>query len=102
MSHRLAVGPAAPSPYGYTVQVECLQAGQPRAYADSLYEYRITFTSTSRFMSRPQEETVRNHLRAVHPFKMKGEAEWWEDTLQELRELEPGVWYALIVRVYND
>lgn len=93
----------------YSVAVEMISAGQPRPYADSRYEARLTFTSQSDpgyafekisedIVSRVAYGLVREHCHR----KPKDKREWHESYLDVARQEKPGVWFVRIVQPYTD
>lgn len=92
----------------YSVAVEILAAGQPRPYADSRWEARLTLSSSSdpdfKF-DRISEEVVRRiayGLVREYSNKPKEKREWYESYLDVARQEKPGVWFVRIVQPYTD
>lgn len=88
---------------------ECLQSGQPRAYSDSFYVYRLRFE----FEMKPGEYgplTHRTEADAIaalrlfsRPFKAKDEAsEWWERQLTGVEKESEGVFVLSLREAYTD
>lgn len=98
------------------IQIEKLQWGQPRPYADTIHEVRITFTRDDwRVQKDPtvpkpiipapkSKEEASEYLRlAIGPYKTKEEERgWWEQELQEFTQEQPHIWHALAVTRYMD
>lgn len=93
---------------GFRIDVERLSAGQPRPYADSVYECELRFTNwwTSTTGPRkgnwePDEQLVREAVRLfVHPFK--DEPTWADDKLKTLEKTGPATWRAVVISPYLD
>jgi hypothetical protein len=95
----------------WKMTVVCLQAGQLRAYADTLHTYRVFFhwlpykaAATKLWEPAPwaeNEALILPKLRAVHP---------WEDDpknpfqprLDFARKVGPGVWEFSVREEYTD
>lgn len=87
------------------MEVECLAAGQPRAYADSVYTHKVTFTR------RPpngeveprdiDEKLVEAYCRLIEPWVDEGEGNWASPELKYLRKEKPGVWKFCVTRAYT-
>lgn len=83
-------------------EVEYLQMGQPRAYADSIYEAKIKVISEGIFNSDPEEEMIKRYANIlVHNFEGT-KPQLGKCHLEEIKKLEKGYWYVKIVYPYDD
>lgn len=91
-----------------TIHIQWHQAGQPRRYADSLYE--ATFTFGGELLGKqwdPPEKMVKRiaafFLHPVTPVKDKNEERgWWEPFFDSCRKLGPSTWRVCIREPYTD
>lgn len=56
-------------------EIECLQAGQPRAYADSYYEYIVYNKGDIEYTEKVFKDLC---TKFVYPIKDDGEDGWWK------------------------
>ena len=102
----VSVAPTRPGTMRMTV--ETLAAGQPRAYADTRYHYRVTFEwvpwlgSTEFEPCTWHENIVTHYLRAIQGWKNEGEGDWASPRLKFLKNPEPGVWEFMVVEAFTD
>jgi hypothetical protein len=91
------------------VTVERLRAGQPRAYADSVYEAILRVEWVPYFLNQPEEwapaqfeeSVIKRYVRAlVHEFSDK--PEFLEPSLTMLKKEATGVWHAIVTQPYCD
>lgn len=85
-----------------TIEIEPLQVGQPRPYADSSYESILTFTTEGENKTWiPDEKEVRKIAKVlVHDFK--DEPNWHEPHLKEMERLADNKWRVLVVSAFLD
>lgn len=88
-----------------TIHIDTIQAGQPRAYADSIYENVLTYEGNGPLLPgasfRPAESLVKRHARVlVHEWN--DEPNWHDDRLDFVREEKPGVWRVRVISPYLD
>ena len=95
--------------YEVTLVVEVLRAGQPRPYADSEYEIKITGTGhvtslgmkyklTEKEAKRFAEFWLRNKPDTI---KTKENAEWWQPYWLPSKQIENG-WIVKYIQAYLD
>lgn len=87
-----------------TIHRDFIAAGQPRPYADTIYEavlrYEFSITRSAATM-RPARSVVERHARVlVHNWA--DEPKWHEARLKLLEEMEPNVWHVVVVVPYLD
>lgn len=87
-------------------KVRPISAGQPRPYADSVYESEIELDGHW-YTGRPDfgREVVKRAVHAlVRPFAAeKGESrQWHEAWLESLEKIEPHLWRAVVIEPYLD
>lgn len=87
-----------------TIEVEVVRAGQPRPYADSVYEYIITFSGGYGGRYRPTKEMVRKFVEWEHhkPISDKERKDWFDPYFEVFEEIEPSKWRAIIIEPYDD
>jgi hypothetical protein len=93
---------------GFRVDVEHITSGQPRPYADSIYEAELRFTNWWRSLTgprkgtwEPKESDVRELARIlVHPFE--DQPTFGSAHLKSLTREAPQTWRVLIVDPYLD
>lgn len=86
-----------------TIHRDMLAAGQPRAYADSVYEAVLTYEFRGPYAERMRlgREVVARHAKMlVHSWS--DEPQWYEPRLADLTETEPRVWYVKVTAPYLD
>lgn len=93
--------------------VDIIRSGQPRPYADSVYEYLVSaeyyWDSTNGLKLSPtyamsEEEALAalQTLRSSKRWVPKEGKEWYETYLDSIIEGPPGVWTITIVEPYID
>lgn len=98
-------------PGDYRITVECLRTGQPRPYADHLYEAIITCEVVpykKREIGEVLEfepakwnrDVVLKHAQSIREFYDK--PEWHQPRLESLTEIKPGVWRMIVTQPYLD
>ena len=86
-----------------TVKVKTIQAGQPRAYADSIYESELTYSDDEYPDFDPDPVVVKDHAKAlVRQFNENEKRGWWEGRLDILEKLGKGKWRVRIIEPYTD
>jgi hypothetical protein len=91
-------------------EVKILRAGQPRPYADSVYEAEIRFNNfwDSTTGERPGEwdpgeDVVKMITKAmVHCFSDKEKPEWHEAILKKIFKVGRGFWFVRVEEPYCD
>lgn len=102
-----------PAPGTRRFMFETLRAGQPRPYADSVYEYIITvewIKSTHPRDVTPvwepndiSEEVVKKLIRGFADVKFPEEKpDWYETTVTSFTKIGPGKWRLQANRAYTD
>lgn len=91
--------------------VETLQAGQPRAYADSVYHYRVTieWQGLEGYKNKDapfklhdwSPDIVKSKLRSL-THNWKDDPKWWEPKLDYIKRISEGVYEVRIIQAYND
>lgn len=90
------------------IDIQTIQAGQPRAYADSIYEATIdfNFTDNDKLQWDPPREIVEQIARMfVHDWveiNDDGTIGWWQPTLDFLRKTSEGQWHIKVTLPYTD
>lgn len=85
----------------YTVEI--LAAGQPRAYADTIYRARISYEwqgmagfkdKNAPFVRNEmtEERIVRRDAKHFYGWTEKEEGDWASTRLEYLKMIEPGIW----------
>jgi hypothetical protein len=89
-----------------SVTVELVRAGQPRAYADHVYEAYLTFSVpeglgwSSKYGRK--EEQVKPYIPLfVHPF-VEENRQWHQPWLEKLEQVSPGRWHVIVKSPYLD
>jgi hypothetical protein len=93
-----------------TITIETIQAGQPSAYADSVYEAVLTFNQhredqapddSTRIGYRPTPDTVGALVKILlHHFE--AEPGPYGPRLEHFKEIKPGCWHVKIREPYCD
>jgi len=92
----------------YTVEV--VLTGQPRPYANSVYEFVLTTEciphgeSEFRLIAIDEVEAKRVAQAVCMPFKERGKdnnPEWFESTLREFETISPGMYRLVITQEYT-
>ena len=92
----------------WRMTVETLAAGQPRAYADSVYRHRVRFervptlgaNRTEYEPAKWEESVVLPKLRAVQVWYDK--PDWHQPRLDYARKTEEGVWEFQVTQPFLD
>lgn len=97
------------------IKVDVLASGQPRAYADSQYVARITFTQNDWHTWAKSGDTLplrADRYDAVAIFKQQVRSEaierddpnanWASCMFTDVHEEAPGVWYVAAVAAFTD
>jgi len=86
------------------IKIETIHAGQPRPYADSIYEAVITITNDELPDYDIPQKIVENIVKAAfHNFKKQDEERgWWEPYLKSIEKLDKGKWRFIIIEEYAD
>jgi len=89
----------------HTVTFEHIRGGQARPYADSVYEFIMSFSAERNDNGwvdvwTPPEKVVKEYARLQRKFV--DNPDWHDTKLEELKEIEPGKWHVKIVQPYSD
>ena len=86
------------------IEIEILQSGQPRAYADSIYEGYLRYSAEGMWASKPNAEVAKKEAKVlIHDFKEKTEKrEWHEPYLAEFKNEKENEYYFKIIEPYTD
>ena len=93
--------------------VERVRAGQPRPYADSIYEYVFRFAYADGSPWTPPEDQVRRLAAATHGWgservrlrtdePMTSEGDYYRPFIQSATREDDGAWRVIIVRRFTD
>ncbi len=89
----------------HTVTYETISAGQPRAYADSVYEFNMVF-SAARNDGGYSDVWTPDRANALRYAKVHQDfyenPEWHQPKLEIFEETEKGKWHVKIVQPYLD
>ena len=86
-----------------TIEVEILQYGQPRAYADHIYEGYLRYSSNGLWGSEVDMETAKKEAKVlIRNFVEKEGKEWHQTYLEECRNEVKNVFYFKIIQPYID
>lgn len=86
------------------IEIETKRAGQPRPYADSVYEDILTFTD-DRGKWTPRLEEVRKIAIGLYGDRVKEKSdvrEFWEPYFEEIIQLSENSWRVIIIDPYKD
>jgi hypothetical protein len=99
--------PEAPKPGDILVHVEHTRNGQPRAYADSVFEGILTFTQVPADGGAPvlydgltMEQVRDQYSRRIANWAEK--PDWFDVKLYGVFKKSPGVWEVKCTQAYND
>lgn len=88
------------------IDIQTISAGQPRPYADSIYEAKIkfSFTDNTKLQYDPRQSVVEEVVRLfVHVFPgLEEDMGWWDPRLEFLNKTGKGEWHVKIRVPYDD
>ena len=89
----------------HSITFNHIRSGQPRAYADSVYEFDMIFTANRGKdgwidVWYPTRESAIKYAKAHQEFFEK--PEWHQPALKEFKEVEKGKWHVIIEQPYLD
>jgi len=79
-----------------TVTIEMHRAGQPKAYADSFYEYTIKFSW------QPSEHEAKRFANAVRPFNEAEDRNYFDGRLDVWQQIDKNTYRFLVVEAFTD
>lgn len=94
----------------HNIQIDTVRAGQPRPYADSVYEYVLTFTGGTLGKFTPTQDMVERYVKVIHnprhdePVKKKNDPtmEFHHSYFEAIEKLDENKWKIVIVSPYLD
>ena len=89
----------------FRLTVEWEQAGQPRAYADSIYQFVLTaewipYGKTELEPVQWFPEVGKSYARGIKPWK--DAPAWHESRLKSFNTISPGKWRVTVIEPYCD
>ena len=91
------------------IEIETVRSGQPRAYADSVYEYLVTvknyWDSTTGLQEgnyKPKEEDIKELVQRFGHSFVKNATCWSGPQLKEFKEIDYRTYKLKIVEAYTD
>lgn len=87
------------------IEVETIQAGQPRPYADHIYESYITFSVPEGQMWARKWGTHESTVKQFIPLLVGGYSEnpeWHDSRLEKLEQVSPGRWHVIVIQPFID
>jgi hypothetical protein len=90
------------------VELQVLNYGQPRPYADTIWEAILTINASPLGKWVPTEEMVKKIVReyfyeSSFPLRDKqGEGMWYEDYFDKVIQKSDGSWLVRIISPYKD
>jgi hypothetical protein len=89
----------------HTITFDHIRSGQPRPYADSVYEFNMVFTANRGKdgwvdVWYPTKVMALKYAKAHQEFYEQ--PEWYQPKLEEFNEVEKGKWRVKIVQPYLD
>lgn len=93
--------------WSQTIEIRWFESGQPRAYADSVYDAEIVFGTDAKWARgwHPPQDSVEKIAAAVmgRKFKLPHEERQWHEThAEKFEEIEPGRWRVRLIQPYCD
>lgn len=92
--------------YKHLIEIETIKAGQPRPYADSVYEFVFTFSGGVTGKYTPMKDKVLE--LALYWFNHKNVAldkekrEWFQPYLDKIEKLDENKWSVKFIDPYLD
>jgi hypothetical protein len=87
-----------PDPY-LSLDVYVLRSGQPRAYADSVSEYRIENKSNAKF---DKNYILKFCTKFLCPAKLEKEREGWWESYYEFEQIDERTFKYVVTTPYTD
>jgi hypothetical protein len=84
------------------IKIETLHAGQPRPYADSVYEFILEYKLDGENFDL-NEGVIKKYAKALcRDFNESEEAGWWEGKLRTFEKISIGKWHIVVIEPYTD
>ena len=89
----------------FLLEIEVLRAGQPKAYADNVFEAVLTFSGAYNGTWTPARETVLKYVKACYYenfYAGEGQQEPYQTYLDSLEQIADNQWRVIIVSPSTD
>ena len=85
------------------IEVDKIQSGQPRPYADSIYESTITCKKGDGTPWDLSDDLIKSYAKVlIRNFNESDKRGWWEGRLDVFKKVSDGIWHIKIIEPYTD